>query len=80
MAAELAALRVAISGMGFTNEGATAITTIQGIDSLAELELMTDSEVKNLCKVLRRLGGQVAQAPGAAAGQPQPNLGILVLP
>ena len=78
MAAALNALRTAITRMGFTDEAALAITTSQGIDSLSELELLTDGEIENLCKVVRRPGGQVAQAAGAAAGQAQPNLGIAV--
>src|SRR5688500_4274606 len=76
MAAALNSLRTAITRMGFSNEAATAITTVQGIDSLAELELFKDSEVENFCKVVRCPGGQIAAVAGVAGAAPQPNLGI----
>ena len=50
--ADLAALRTALGRLGFTDEAANAITDTQGINDLAELELLTDSEVENHCKVL----------------------------
>ena len=77
--ADLAALRTALGRLGFTDEAANAITDTQGINDLAELELLTDSEVENLCKVVRRPGGEVAN-PNAAVGQPNnvPNHGTAV--
>lgn len=69
MAADAAALRAAFTRLGFSDDAREDIIDVQGIDSLAELKILTDSEVENLCKVVRRPGG-AAQA--AAAG---PNLG-----
>src|SRR4051794_27085194 len=71
----MATLCTALGRIGFTNDAATAITTVQGIDSLEELELLNNHEVENFCKVLCRPRGQ---APSVAGGQPQPNLGISV--
>ena len=40
----------------FTNDAAKAIVN-QGYDSLDELKLMTDPDVSNLCKIIRKPGG-----------------------
>src|SRR4051794_15808236 len=80
MAAAMNAFQTAITRMGFTDEAALAITTSQGIDLLSELKLLADNKIENLCKVVRRPGGQVAPAAGAAVAQAQPNLGIFVSP
>ena len=33
------------------------ITDAQGIDCMEDLEIITDGEIENLCKVIRRPGG-----------------------
>ena len=33
------------------------ITDAQGIDCMEEIEILTDGEIKNLCKFIRRPGG-----------------------
>lgn len=73
------ALCAALIRMGFTANAATCITEEQGQDSLAELTLLTDSEIENLCKVVRRPGGLMAN-PNAGDGAPAniPNPGISV--
>ena len=74
--ADLAALRTALGRLGFTNAAATAITAAdqQDIGDLEELRFLTDTEVENLCKVIRRPGGTINDA----AGNPVPNPGIPV--
>ena len=41
----------------FSAEAALVITNTQGIDCMEELEILTDGEIENLCKVIRRPGG-----------------------
>jgi hypothetical protein len=76
MAGNAAALRNALVLLGFADAAARMMTDDQGMDDLVEFALLTDSEVENLCKVIRRPGGTIANpnalnALGAAvAGQP----------
>ena len=51
------ALRSAYVRIGFSAEAALVITDTQGIDCMEEIEIITDGEIKNLCKVIRRPGG-----------------------
>ena len=51
------ALRSAYGRIGFSAESALVITDTQGIDNMEELEILTDGEIENLCKVIRRPGG-----------------------
>ena len=53
-----AAMRQVYVRCGFTVAAAAAFDD-QGIDSLPELRILTDLEVENLCKVIRRPGGSV---------------------
>src|SRR5688500_18218606 len=73
--AGLVTLKSALGRIGFAVDAAKAITTTQGIDSLSEFELWSDSKVENLCKVLCCPGGVLAQA-GAAAAQPNPGITV----
>ena len=93
--AQVNAIRTALGRLGFSNEAANYITSDQngqGMNSLAEFAVLTDDEVKNLCKVVRRPGGMMqnpnaaappgadAAAAAAAAAQPAqiPNPGLAV--
>lgn len=75
-----AALRTMLQRVGFTNNAATTIVDTQGMDSLDEFRLLKDDEVEDLCKVVRRPGGMIANPDATAAGQPPniPNPGIPV--
>jgi len=73
MAADAAAMRQVFTRLGFTQEAATSIVDVQGIDSLEELRILSDSDVENLCKVVRRPGGTLI-----AGGEEVPNRGISV--
>jgi hypothetical protein len=66
--AELIALRTALQRLGFSQAASLAITDEQALDSLDELKLLVDSEVKDLCTALRKPGGLIAN-PNNAAGQ-----------
>ena len=67
------------NALGFTQEASNAITDDQGIDSTEEMQYLTDSEVENLCAVVRKPGGTIANpAPGARQPQNIPNPGIPV--
>lgn len=71
-----AAMRTMFTRLGFSQAAAQAIVDDQGLDTLAEVKLLTDDEVESLCKVIRRPGGTVpAPDPGAA---PVPNPGTPV--
>ena len=48
------ALRRAYVRIGFSTESALVITDAQGIDCMEELEILTDGEIDNMCKVTRR--------------------------
>ena len=74
MAADAAAMRQVFTRLGFTQEAATSIVDVQGIDSLEELRILSDSDVENLCKVVRRPGGTLVDADGEEV----PNRGISV--
>ena len=50
-------LRSAYGRIGFSAEAALVITDTQGIDNMEELNILTDGEIENLCKVIRRPGG-----------------------
>ena len=52
--------------MGCSNAASTDIVDEQGIDSLAELRFMDDSDISNLCRTVRRPGGQIDN-PNAVA-------------
>ena len=70
---EPAAIRTALVRIGFLDAAAQAITDEQGINSLEEIRLLSDDEITNLGKLIRRPGGTVGA--GAAA---VPNPGIQV--
>ena len=59
---------------------AHSITVDQGLNSLEEIGLLTDGEVVNLCKALRKPGGMVANPDAALPNQPAmvPNQGLMV--
>ena len=75
--AAAAVIRAVYGRLGFTNAAATAIIDQQDIDSVEELELLSDEEIESLCKALRRPGGTVANPntgnPGAPAQIPNPG-------
>ena len=75
-----AAMRAAYRRLGFTNQAAAAITDDQDIDSVDELEMLTEEEIESLCKALRRPGGTIANPDAGNAGAPAeiPNPGINV--
>ena len=54
------ALRQALTRMGFSADAAREITTTQGIDSMAEFEVLSDTEVSSLCGVVMKPGGMDA--------------------
>ena len=68
--ADPAAMRQALVRLGFTQDAANAITQDQGIDSMEELKTLKDSEVKDLCDVVRKPGGTIPNPNAAVAGQP----------
>ena len=51
------ALRSAYVRIGFSAKAALVINDAQGIDCMEELKVLTDGEIENLCKVIRRPGG-----------------------
>lgn len=66
-------MRSALERLGFSADAATAVCDQQDIDELDELKVLTDKEVENLCKVVRRPGGTIADP--ANPGQLIPNPG-----
>jgi hypothetical protein len=80
MVANLAAIQSALTRLGFSNQAATFITDAQELNDLDEYALLTDDEVENLCKVIRKPGGTIVNPNAAVEGQPPtiPNPGIAV--
>ena len=70
MAVNLAALRAALICMGTTAEVANKITTMQGIDTIEELHILTDNEVETLCRAIHRPGGLMPNPAILQAGLP----------
>ena len=68
MAMNLAALRAALVHMGATTEVANEITATQAFDTIEDLCILTDDEVKNLCHAIRRPGGLMPNPALNAAG------------
>ena len=52
-------LHDALARMGFTQPTINYMTMRQGMDSLEEFKILTDDEVKSLCKVFRRPRGTI---------------------
>ena len=67
-------LRHALVALGFQADAACVMIDDQGMDDLAEFALLMDTEVENLCKVVRRPGGTITN-PNAndAIGDPVPG-------
>ena len=65
-----AATRTALGRLGFNNAAALRITDQQDLIDLDEFQLLTDAEVGNLCKVLRKPGGQIPNPDAGNAGAP----------
>jgi hypothetical protein len=63
-----AVMRTAFIRVGYSEAAALAIVEEQGIDSLEEIRLMSDDEIESRCKIVRRPGGTIPAAAGAAAG------------
>jgi len=66
--------------MGFSQQAAVFITDDQDMSSFDKFKLMTDKDVKSLCKVVTRPGGTIANPMAGDANQPQviPNPGLSV--
>jgi hypothetical protein len=65
--ANLQAMRDMFGRLGVGHNACISIVDEQDIDSLEELQVLKDSEVTNLCKVVRRPGGMVDGPAGRPA-------------
>jgi hypothetical protein len=70
-----AVMRGVMTRIGFSEVAAQALVEEQGMDSLEEVKLLSDDEIQSLCKVIRRPGGTI---PGAAGAAPVNNPGVQV--
>jgi len=72
MAANLAALRQMLVRLGCTNPAAQYITDVGrgGMDTIEAFESLTDEQVEDLVKSVRRPGGTIANPNANVAGQP----------
>ena len=68
--AGVVAMRAMFERIGFTNAAAIMVTDEQGINTLIEVCNLADANVENLCKVLRRPGGQ------NTSGNPDPGVKV----
>ena len=62
-----AVMRLMFGRLGVANLARQSIVDEQGIDSLEELRVLKDSEVSNICKVVRCPGGMIHAAGGRPA-------------
>ena len=78
--AAIISIRAMLQRVGFSAAAATYITDNQGLDTLDEMKILTDTEVENLCKVIRRPGGVIPNPAAGQAGVPAevPNHGLQV--
>ena len=77
--AAVTAIRTALGYLGFTGAAQIFITDAQGLNTLEEFRILTDSKVESLVKVIRRPGGTIADpAPGAAPDIHILNPGVTV--
>jgi hypothetical protein len=68
--AALNAMRTMLQCIGFSAAASQVLVDEQGMDTLAEIQLLTDDEIENLCKVVRQPGGTI---PGPNAGDAPVN-------
>ena len=57
--------------IGFSASVALVLRVDQGMDNLDELQLLNDTEVETLYKLVRRPGGNIVNPDAAGAGQPE---------
>ena len=75
------AMRAAFGRLGLTDQASQAIVGDQGINNINEIKILRDAEIENLCKVVRRPGGMVANNANAITGGGPaeiPNAGLQV--
>jgi hypothetical protein len=70
MAANLQALRAALTRIGFDAPVSNNITDVENIDSLEELKLLRSEDVETLCQTIHSPGGLVNNPNAGIAGQP----------
>ena len=75
--AQAVVMRALYQRLGFTNQAATILLDVQGIDSLEEIGYLTDDQVEGLCKRVQRPGGTIPN-PAGADEPPIPNPGTAV--
>ena len=68
--ADIFAIRTDLTRLGFSANAAGFITNNQGLDTLNELKVLTNVEIKSLCKVVWRPGGNVPNPNAGYPGQP----------
>ena len=68
--ADVVALRVALTRLGFSAKAAGFVTEDQGLDTLDELKVLTNDEIESLCKVVRSPGETVPNPNAGDPGQP----------
>jgi len=71
-------MRQALVRLGFSNEAASDVTNIQGIDNAGELVILSDEEIENLCRIIRKPGGQIEIAGDGNDVEQVPNPGNAV--
>lgn len=64
------ATRNALVRMGFSEDAATYIVDVQGLDNLEEFGYMKDDDVTNLCRVVRKPGGTTGNNNDPNHGNP----------
>ena len=69
--AEAVAMSAMYLRLGFSVSTALVLLVYQGMENLDELELLDDTEVEVLCKLVRRPGGHTVNPNAAGAGQPE---------
>jgi hypothetical protein len=72
-----AALRTALSRLGFSAPCCAFFVDVQGMDSLEEFTFLLDSDVENLCRVCRKPGGTLVAPTATDANRTIPHAGSM---
>ena len=69
--AEAVAMNAMHLRLDFSASAALVLRVDQGMEKLDKLQLLNDTEVEALCKLVGRPGGHIVNPDAAGAGQPE---------
>ena len=70
-------MRALFHRLSFTQAASTALSDEQGLNSLAEVRMLTNDDCSNICKILKRPGGTIQNAAGQDIANPGYNVSLV---